>query len=81
MMVEAKGDYADVLAVEPAMKKIIGDWLTQSKRQIDASGGRRVRWYFAEAETAIFARKLFNEVDEGRGRIEIVYHPWPKEKQ
>jgi len=81
MMIEAKGNYADVLAFPEGARNIRDEWLDQSKRQLDASGGRPIRWYFAEAETAVFARKLFNEAGAGRERIEIVYLPWPRKSQ
>jgi hypothetical protein len=81
MMVEAKGNYADVLAFPKGADEISQEWLDQSRRQLAAAGGRRIRWYFAEAKTGIFARKLFNAAGAGRARIEIVYLPWPRTNQ
>jgi hypothetical protein len=57
MMVEAKGDYAGVLAFGPGRGNVSGEWLKQSGAQIAAANGRPIRWYFAEAETAAYAKK------------------------
>jgi hypothetical protein len=81
MMVDAKGNYRRVLAFTAGRSGVIWAWMQQAKRQIDASGGRPVRWYFAEAETAVFARQLFDSVDKGREKIETVYLPWPRINQ
>jgi hypothetical protein len=77
MMVDAKGDYGGVLAFPQGEDSIAEDWVDQSGAQIAASGGRRVRWYFAELASANFARELFKNAGEGRERIEIVVLPWP----
>jgi hypothetical protein len=79
IMVEAKGDYAGVLAFQ--REKLSKEWLNQSGRQVAAAGGRPIRWYFAEAETAEFAKKLFAENRGGREKIEIIVLPWPGKKQ
>lgn len=81
MMVEAKGNYAGVLAFPQGEASIAEDWLDQSSAQIAASGGRTVRWYFAEPAVADFARKLFENFGGGRDRIEIVVLPWPGSRQ
>jgi hypothetical protein len=81
MMVEAKGDYAGVLSFEPSKTNTADEWLRQSARQIAAAGGRPIRWYFAEAETAAFAQKLFEEARGGSNNIEIIVLPWPGKKQ
>lgn len=75
MMVDAKGDYGPL--VEYQENKVGGDWLNQSAAQIAAAGGRHIRWYFAEAETAAYAKELFRTEDKGRENIEIVWLPWP----
>jgi hypothetical protein len=77
MMVDAKGDYAGVLAFSQGSGSIANQWVDQSGAQIAASGGRPVRWYFAEAASADFARRLFEKAGGGRDRIEIVVLPWP----
>jgi hypothetical protein len=77
-VVDAKGDYAGVLAFPQGRGSIAKQWVDQSGAQIAASGGRRVRWYFAEAASADFARELFEKARGGREVIEIVVLPWPE---
>lgn len=77
MMVEAKGNYAGVLAFEEGQRKISAEWLEQSAAQLAAAGGRPIRWYFAEPETKVFAEKLFRNAGRGRARIETQVLPWP----
>lgn len=65
-----------------ALEWIREDFLEQSGRQIDASEGRAVTWFFSEHEVAQFARKLFDEDQEGkRQRINIVDMSERNEKQ
>lgn len=80
LMVEAKGEYASVLSFEPSRSKISADWLKQSAAQLAASGGRPIRWYFAEPETEAFAKELFI-AGGGRARIETQVLPWPRSAQ
>jgi hypothetical protein len=80
-MVEAKGEYEGVLAFPQGSDSVADDWIDQSGDQIAASGGRPVRWYFAEPASADFARKLFESSRGGRERIEIVVLPWPGSRQ
>jgi hypothetical protein len=81
-MVEAKGPgYANLLSYEWGADAIAREWLKESGRQLDASQGRPLRWYFAEKEAAAFADELFSKAKGGRERIEIVVLSWPgKEK-
>jgi len=59
------------------MESIIREWWLESGRQIAASDGRPVRWYFAELKAARDARQLFDsDPDRGRQRIEVVFLPW-----
>ena len=51
------------------------DWLSQARRQIDASGGRPVVWVFAERDAADFARKLFDESGDLK-RIHTLWIPY-----
>jgi hypothetical protein len=77
MMVDAKGPgYAGLLSFPQTMQSVVYEWVEESGRQIAASGGRRVRWYFAEKAAADFARDLFESYDEGRETIEIEIRPW-----
>lgn len=76
-MFEFKGErYAWLLTVPQIRKKITDNFLAQSASQIGASGGRPVVWIFAEEEAALFARKLFNDTDDGREYITVGYVPW-----
>ncbi len=77
MMVEAKGGYSGVLAFQQGRDSVSADWLHQSAAQIAASGGRPIRWYFAEPETEAFAKKLFESAGGGRARIETQVLLWP----
>jgi NADPH-dependent ferric siderophore reductase len=52
--------------------------LAQSKRQIEASGGRPIVWVFAEKEAAEMVRDLFNTAEDGRQYITVVYIFWTK---
>jgi hypothetical protein len=78
MMAEIKGKYAGVLAFSAGKDSITKEWLDQSGRQVAARGWRRLRWYFAEPETAAFALDLFRTADQGRETIEIKVLPWPE---
>jgi hypothetical protein len=88
MMAEAKGPgYDRLLAASkstyvPDWNSVVRDWWQQSGRQIAASDGRPVRWYFADLAVARFARKLFDsDKEDGRQRIEVVFLPWSKRRQ
>jgi hypothetical protein len=81
MVAEIKGKYAGLLAFQHGEEAITEEWLDQSGRQVAARGWRRHRWYFAESETAAFAKKIFDATDEGRETIEIEVRPWPEQKQ
>lgn len=78
MMVEAKGPgYAGLLTFDEGRESVADEFLNQSARQLDASGGRLIRWYFAEPAAAEFARELFRASGGGRDRIDIEDLPWP----
>jgi hypothetical protein len=80
MMVDAKGpEYDGLLGFPQGMESVIKEWWAESGRQIAASDGRPVRWYFAELNAAREARLLFDsDPDGGRQRIEVVFLPWSK---
>jgi hypothetical protein len=81
MMAEAKGPrYAVLLTYDQPMGSIVREWWEEARRQIAASDGRPVRWYFAELDAALFARALFDSDDKdgGRARIEVVFLPWSR---
>lgn len=82
MMVDAKGPgYARLISFPPVKKSVTAQFLEQSLREVQAAGDRPVRWYFAEAAAAKFARDLFNANNQGREKIEIEVLPWSKKKQ
>jgi len=81
MMADAKGPRYDVLLTyDQPMQSIVMEWWAEAGRQIAASDGRPVRWYFADLDAALFARKLFDYDDEdgGRARIQVVFLPWSR---
>ena len=83
MMADAKGPgYDQLLAFDITMASVIQEWWEESGRQIAASDGRPVRWYFAELGAALEARLLFDsDNDGGRQRIEVVFLPWSRGQQ
>jgi hypothetical protein len=83
MMVEAKGPgYDGLLGFRQGMGSVLPEWWEESGRQIAASDGRSVRWYFAELEAALWARDMFDRDPDGvRQRIEVVFLPWSKRGQ
>lgn len=85
IMIEYKGTgYADKLVGKKAFtqfqRSITNEWLGEATRQIEASGGRRIRWYFAERGALEFARTLFNQ-HKILKRIELRYAPFPEDRQ
>lgn len=66
-LAQLTNDLPDVMA-----NKFVG----QATRQMAASGGRPIVWIFAEDETALFARKLFDS-KELQG-ITVAYVPWTR---
>jgi hypothetical protein len=71
-MVEAKGPGY----VEPLKYGFVQqEWLGESGRQVDASAGRPIRWYFSELGPALSAWELFRTANNGRERITIVWLP------
>ncbi len=88
MMAEAKGPgYDGLLAASkpgpvPEWTTVIREWWAESGRQVAASDGRPIRWYFADLAVAQFARQLFDsDLDGVRQRIEVVFLPWSKRGQ
>jgi len=82
MMVDAKGPgYADLISFPPGKDSVTKEFLDRSLNQVQAAADRPIRWYFAEAAAAEFARELFRDDKQGRGRIEIVFLPWSKKRQ
>jgi hypothetical protein len=78
LLFEIKADYDGPLSFDQGRKNVEEQFLSQSAKQIAASGGRPVVWIFAEEKTAIFTRELFDRKKEGRQYITIVHVPWIK---
>lgn len=77
-MIEAKGTgYAK--PIDEETPGLFGGMTTrmldQGKRQIEASGGRRVRWYFEEQQAANYVKALFGNAKDGQAQIQIVVLP------
>jgi hypothetical protein len=67
-MIEAKGPgFGDMLRSDYMRDKIGRRWTGQAARQVAASGGRDIEWYFADQKAADFARRLFNKSEELKG--------------
>ena len=75
-MIEAKGNYVDVRQDDLISKIIDNKWVEQATRQVDASGGRVIEWYFHEQAAADAARNLFKD-DDKLNRIKIFVMPYP----
>ena len=75
-MIEAKGHYEDLMRSEWGQDKVRDDWIDQASRQVAASGGREIEWYFHEQAAADAAQDLFRQVPDLR-RIKIYYLPDP----
>jgi hypothetical protein len=74
-MIEAKGPgYGSMLRAEYFRVKFTKEWIKQASREVDASGGRPLEWYFTDREAAEFARKLFDS-DKNLQRIQVFHVP------
>jgi hypothetical protein len=72
-MIEAKGyGFASLLQSSYLEKRLTSRWLGQAMRQVAASGGREIEWYFAEESAANYAKSLFSGMDKLR-RIRVIY--------
>ncbi|MGO9236800.1 MAG: hypothetical protein ACLP4V_23005 [Methylocella sp.] len=75
-MIEAKGHYEDLMRSEWGQDKVRDDWIDQASRQVAASGGRDIEWYFHEQAAADAASKLFEKYSDLK-RIKIFVRPYP----
>ena len=75
-MIEAKGHYEDVRQNRIISDSIDDKWVEQATRQVDASGGRDIEWYFHEQAAADAASKLFEDDDKLK-HIKIFVKPYP----
>ncbi|WP_161607307.1 hypothetical protein [Methyloferula stellata] len=74
-MIEAKGPgYGRMLGSQYFRDKFTDRWTRQASRQIAASGGRPLEWYFADREASEFARELFDG-NKNLTRIKVIYEP------
>ncbi|MGH6793754.1 MAG: hypothetical protein ACREDH_00755, partial [Methylocella sp.] len=74
-MIEAKGQrFAYLLGYPRIADNLAKEWVDQATRQVQASGGRPIEWYFAEEAAADRARKIFDKDDKLR-RIRIFTVP------
>ncbi|MGH6838613.1 MAG: hypothetical protein ACREDT_07400 [Methylocella sp.] len=75
-MIETKGPrFAYLLRFSSIEANLVKDWTDQATRQVDASGGRAIEWYFAEQAAADKARKIFNDNYDLRGKITVFTVP------
>jgi hypothetical protein len=70
-MIEAKGPgYAKLLKYSYFSEEIfLARWTKQAARQVDASGGRDLEWYFAEDAASTYARRLFRKAELQKIRV------------
>ena len=77
MLAEVKWGYTDFIATlfQKPFKDLGASWLEQATKQVDASQGRPITWFFSEKIPAQLARKLFDSNPDLR-RINVVYAPY-----
>jgi len=75
-MIEAKGHYEVARQNRIISDSIDDKWVEQATRQVDASGGREIEWYFHEQAAADAASKLFEKYSDLK-RIKIFVRPYP----
>lgn len=77
-MVEIKDGYADFLDSDWGKAFVARIFLKQATDQVQAAGGRSLRWYFSQKTVAEYAEKIFG--DAGLN-IEVIFEPWPGRKE
>ncbi|WP_041367591.1 hypothetical protein [Methylocella silvestris] len=75
-MIEAKGHYAEMMRSDWRQDRLAEDWVDQAGRQVKASGGRPIEWYFHELEAYILAQKAFDNEYELKS-IRVFFFPHP----
>ena len=75
-MIEAKGHYAQMMETKWGRDKLAVDWTDQATRQVKASAGRQIEWYFHEQAGADQAQQIFQRY-EALNRIIVRYLPDP----
>jgi hypothetical protein len=74
-MIEAKGPpFGEMLRYKFFQDRFAYEWTYQASREISASGGRALHWFFADARAAAFARDLFDG-NEHLKRISVSHVP------
>jgi Restriction endonuclease fold toxin 5 len=79
-MVEIKDGYANFLDSDWGKAFVARIFIKQAMDQVQAAGGRPLRWYFSQKAVADYARQIFSEKKELKN-IEIKYEPWPGRTQ
>ncbi|GEM_PF-936217 len=76
-LIEAKGPgFARKLRDEHLREVLEERWIDQATRQVQASGGRPIAWYFDEPQAAAFAKKIFGAIELLKN-IQVVAEPMP----
>jgi len=77
MLAEMKWGYTDFIAnlFRRPFRNLGESWIAQATKQVDASQGRPITWFFSEKIPAQLARKLFDS-DPALARINVVYAPY-----
>jgi hypothetical protein len=76
-MVEIKDGYAGFLGSDWGKAFVARIFMKQAMDQVQAAGGRPLRWYFSQKAVADYARQIFSEKRELKN-IEIKYESWPR---
>ncbi len=75
-MIEAKGPgLAKWLEFSKTTENLRAEWIDQATRQVQASAGRAIEWYFSEDEAAAEAELLFANDGRLTGKIKILIEP------
>jgi hypothetical protein len=83
-MVEAKKNYATLIDRLGHYDNFYlrKQWLDQSKAELDAAPDRPIVWFFNDRRGANYARKIFDEPEDGRRRrIKTFYLPMKRHKR
>ncbi len=75
-MIEAKGHYEELMRSVWGRDETREDFKKQATRQVEASGGREIEWYFHEQAAADLARRLFDD-NADLSRIKTNFLPDP----
>ena len=82
ILIEVKGRYSQFINKKTGkfygwFKKGEQSFVNQAVRQLDASEGAKIQWYFAEKETMELVKEvLMNARINGIERIEFIFQPF-----